>query len=35
MDRRLTLDGIAASEGVPLPDLIARVEAAIAGARTQ
>jgi hypothetical protein len=35
MDRRLTLDGIAASGGVPLPDLIARVEAAIAMARTQ
>ena len=33
--RRPTLDAIAEAEGVPLPDLVARIEAAIAGARAK
>jgi hypothetical protein len=34
-DRRRTLEAIATAEGIALPDLIARVEAAIAGTRSQ
>jgi L-lysine 2,3-aminomutase len=33
--RRPTLDAIAEAEGMPLPDLVARIEAAIAGARAE
>jgi len=34
-NRRPTLERLAEAEGVPLPDLIARIEAAIVAARTQ